>query len=313
MQNVENERSLKNPKNETLIRTVKPFRVCRILSEAKIIKRNIIVIRTSSEHTFFIPSTVGSFGGGQSITVIGSGITEETIVWLCSDQCGFTSLTDEHGEQRLICKTPPKDRSRNCKIKLENNGEFSGNVVEYTYDSVEATPVVNSISPNRGQVVGGTEITISGSGFEGHVTVMIGENVCEVTSVSFDEIICITSRAEKSQVLPVSVTVEKFGKQQEYIEFWYVNQWSSPRTWGCDKKEGCVNMPTDGDITEIPEGIDLLLDESTPLLHVLIVNGGKLIFDRELKCTKYIILPLFFTILPSKTCSNGTKQSHKSP
>ena len=40
-------------------------------------------------------------------------------------------------------------------------------------------------------------------------------------------------------------------------------------------------MPGEGDIIEIAAGIDLLLDESTPLLHVLIINGGKLIFDRE--------------------------------
>ena len=229
-----------------------------------------------------ISPTIGSFGGGQTITITGSGFTEETIVHICSDTCSFVSLTDSNGEQKLLCKTPSKDRSRNCKIKLENNGEFSKNAIEYSYDAIEATPVVNSITPNRGQVVGGTEVTISGSGFEGQVTVMIGDHSCEVTSVTSDEVICVTSKTETSQVLPVTVTVEKFGKQQEYLEFWYVNQWSSPRTWGCDQGEDCDKMPSDGDIIEIPEGIDLLLDESTPLLNVLIVNGGKLIFDREL-------------------------------
>ena len=57
---------------------------------------------------------------------------------------------------------------------------------------------------------------------------------------------------------------------------------SSPRSWGCLENEDCsANMPSEDDIIEIPEGIELLLDQSTPLLTALIVNGGKLIFDKE--------------------------------
>ncbi len=66
------------------------------------------------------------------------------------------------------------------------------------------------------------------------------------------------------------------------MQYWYVNEWSNPASWGCMPDQDLAEcMPQDGEIVEIMDGSDLLLDVSTPLLLVLIVNGGTLHFDRE--------------------------------
>lgn len=54
---------------------------------------------------------------------------------------------------------------------------------------------VNNLSPNRGSVLGGSELVIGGSGFSispGRISVRIGEVHCEVTSSSHSEISCTT-------------------------------------------------------------------------------------------------------------------------
>ena len=61
-------------------------------------------------------------------------------------------------------------------------------------------------------------------------------------------------------------------------EFWYVDRWSSPYTWGCTD-DSC--KPKAGEIIVIPEGQVILLDETTPILAVLIIDGGKMIWDRK--------------------------------
>jgi hypothetical protein len=141
---------------------------------------------------------------------------------------------------------------------------------------------IHAIRPDRGQVSGGTEITIVGFGFEESVSVFVGDYPCNIKSVTENEIICVTTKSDSSKVVLVKVNNSKMGKQQKIFQFWYVNRWSSPRSWGCLEDEDCsANMPSEDDIIEIPEGIELLLDQSTPLLTALIVNGGKLIFDKE--------------------------------
>jgi hypothetical protein len=60
--------------------------------------------------------------------------------------------------------------------------------------------------------------------------------------------------------------------------FWYIDRWSSPFTWGC-ADETC--KPMAGDIIVIPKGQVILLDESTPILAVLIIDGGTVIWDRK--------------------------------
>lgn len=53
-------------------------------------------------------------------------------------------------------------------------------------------------------------------------------------------------------------------------KFRYVMRWSDVRTWGTDLP------PIDDDLVYVPAGMHLLVDQSTPLLNGIIVQGGTL-------------------------------------
>ena len=61
-------------------------------------------------------------------------------------------------------------------------------------------------------------------------------------------------------------------------QFWYIDKWSSSYTWGC-VDDTC--KPVAGDIVHIKSGQVILLDESTPVLKLLLIDGGKMIWARK--------------------------------
>ena len=62
---------------------------------------------------------------------------------------------------------------------------------------------------------------------------------------------------------------------QDNAEFHYVDVWSSKFTWGGREP------PVAGDFVVIPKSQTILLDTSTPVIKMILINGGKLIFDEK--------------------------------
>lgn len=61
---------------------------------------------------------------------------------------------------------------------------------------IDSLAIVTSITPTEGSIMGGTELSIKGSGFDataGHTTVKIGANLCTVVRVTASEVVCRTS------------------------------------------------------------------------------------------------------------------------
>lgn len=61
---------------------------------------------------------------------------------------------------------------------------------------IDSLAVVSSITPTEGSIMGGTELSIKGSGFDptaGHTTVKIGTNFCTIVQVTSSEVVCSTS------------------------------------------------------------------------------------------------------------------------
>ena len=57
--------------------------------------------------------------------------------------------------------------------------------------------------------------------------------------------------------------------------FYYVMRWSDPTTWGVD------SLPNDGDLVHVPEGRVLFVDQSTPDLLGIVVEGMIIFTDEE--------------------------------
>ena len=78
-------------------------------------------------------------------------------------------------------------------------------------------------------------------------------------------------------------------------------QWSSQFTWGhCPEDEpDCETRPVKGDIVVILKGQVILLDESSPVLAVLIVDGGRVIWEL-MEFTYNPNMLLLLTMVPSR-------------
>ena len=164
--------------------------------------------------------------------------------------------------------------------------------------SLSATPLVTDITPNQGSSLGGTAVTISGSGFTdaAHTTVAFSSYPCIVSSVSSTSIVCTTT--ERSFIGPsptgrqVLVTVNNGTVGNAILAadttlntsplvqvpilpyFRYLDRWSQLNTWANNEP------PVYNDTVIIPEGQTILMDMSPPLIFVLLVQGV-LVWDRQ--------------------------------
>ncbi|KAK3587658.1 hypothetical protein CHS0354_042441 [Potamilus streckersoni] len=230
-----------------------------------------------------ISPNIGGIAGGQTVTISGQGFDyNATSVTICGKVCDAIS-TAAQSSTRFICLTPLSSitgGAQSCNVTAS-----SGNLVVtlsngYIYDT-SLTPSILTVSPARGGTAGGTNVTISGSGFgttTGAVSVTIDGSTCTVSSVTNTVIICVTSAHSGSIKTKVRVEVSGNGiakQQDESQTFYYVDRWSSPYSWGGGP------LPAAGEMVIISKGQTILLDTDTPVLSMLLIQGGQLIFDNE--------------------------------
>ena len=141
------------------------------------------------------------------------------------------------------------------------------------------TPKVSGVSPDKGGTGGGTEITITGTGFTAGATASIGGSPCIVSSTTgTTEIVCITEPHVGSGEFPVLVKLSggnSIAETPGSDSFQYVDRWSSVWTWGGGP------VPQEGEFIVLEKGQNIVLDVSTPRLSFLLLNGGNLIWDKE--------------------------------
>ncbi|CAH1226877.1 PKHD1L1 [Branchiostoma lanceolatum] len=231
----------------------------------------------------------GSFGGGQELTVTGAGFDPEvTEVTVCNRAC---VLKGQPVPSSLTCEVPSNPDSsqstKACPVRVSVNSEADEEASGFTYRS-DRTPRVTGVSPVRGGTAGGTTVTITGTGFRPTENVVtIAGSACIIQSESTVQIVCVTEAHNGTAKSKVRVEVGDQGVAlQDAADFWYIDVWSSPYTWGGGP------LPEAGDLVAVPKGMTLLLDVTTPVLKVLLIQGGELIFDEkdiELKAENILI------------------------
>lgn len=146
----------------------------------------------------------------------------------------------------------------------------------FTYSQL-LTPLVTAISPNNGSALGGTVVSLTGSGFgstASGVAVVLNGVACAVTAVSSTVITCTTGARDSIRALSVSVTVPDSGLAlvPSTVSFRYLDRWSSLTTWSGNEP------PVSGDTVIVPDGQAILVDVSPPRLFLVYV-AGLLVFD----------------------------------
>ena len=237
----------------------------------------------------------GSFGGGQTVTIVGDGLNSPSAsVTICGQAC--QSITAVSNTQ-LTCLTPPATPSSSnqaCTLTVSVGG-LSQNAA-FTYQS-SLTANVASISPLRGGTGGGTLLTITGTNFpwvwthlenewwilktvflfrtvNSAVTVSIAGVPCTVQSSSATTITCATGPFVGTTVqAAVLVNLVNVGNAIGSAQFQYIDLWSSPWTWGGN------SPPEAGTIVSIDSGKTVYFDTTTPILKALVIDNATLIFD----------------------------------
>ncbi|XP_036421459.1 fibrocystin-L-like [Colossoma macropomum] len=218
----------------------------------------------------------GSYAGGAVVAVQGTGFDPySSKVLICSKECSVRRNVSS--STTLYCEVPPNNGTQAeqaCTVMVLNTYASANNTNGYTYKS-SLTPIITDVSPRRGGTAGGTVLTITGSGFSGgNVTVTIAGSVCDVRSVNETQVICVTNAQPRSQMAKVRVQVGDRGiARMDRADFFYIDVWSSRYTWGGE------SPPEKGTFAVITKGQTILLDVSTPVLKMLLIQGGKLIFD----------------------------------
>ncbi|XP_004431348.1 PREDICTED: fibrocystin-L [Ceratotherium simum simum] len=220
----------------------------------------------------------GSFGGGQTMTVTGTGFNpQNSIILVCGSECVVDRLKSD--STTLFCKIPPNNGTgpeQACEVSVVNGKDLSQSVAPFTY-MVPLTPLISEISPKRGSTAGATRLTVMGSGFSENmqdVLVTIAEAKCDVEYSNKTCIICMTNTHTPSGWAPVRVNIRSIGMAKlDNADFLYVDAWSSNFSW-----EG-GSPPEEGSLVVITKGQTILLDQNTPILKMLLIQGGTLIFD----------------------------------
>ncbi|XP_073714529.1 fibrocystin-L [Misgurnus anguillicaudatus] len=225
--------------------------------------------------TAVIPNE-GSYAGGAVVEIQGSGFDpNSTRVLICNRECNVNVQIST--STQLYCEVPYNNGNETdqvCEVVVMNGNNRVNLTIGYTYRS-SLTPVISDVTPRRGGTAGGTRLTITGSGFSAsEVTVTIAGSVCDVESTNGTQIICVTNAQPKSQETKVRVLMGNKGiARMDHADFFYIDVWSSRYTWGG------LSPPEKGTFAVITAGQTILLDTSTPVLKMLLIQGGRLIFD----------------------------------
>uniref|UniRef100_W5M5C1 PKHD1 like 1 n=1 Tax=Lepisosteus oculatus TaxID=7918 RepID=W5M5C1_LEPOC len=220
----------------------------------------------------------GSYGGGSILTVQGSGFDPaHSRVLICNKDCEI--LRQNSTFSSLYCEVPPNNGTgaqQDCPVVVLNSNKAVNISNGFSYKT-SLTPVITGVSPRRGGTAGGTRLTITGSNFSSNssdIKVTIAQSPCDVQSANSTCIICVTNSQPSSQMAKVKVGIGNNGiAKLDNADFFYIDVWSSKYTWGG------LSPPEEGTFAVITKGQTILLDTSTPVLKMLLIQGGMLVFD----------------------------------
>jgi IPT/TIG domain len=143
------------------------------------------------------------------------------------------------------------DSSYTCQAQIFINGSLAKNLTgSITYQDA-LTPLLTSISPRFGSVVGGENVTFTGENFSSNVgdySILIDNRVCTVLSANSTQIVCLTGKRPGLYATPtLEIYINGMGRvATQGMTFRYVNYWSEPLTWGGEF------APIEGDLVYIP-------------------------------------------------------------
>jgi hypothetical protein len=145
----------------------------------------------ADQFTFIAPPTVtgvspnsGPLAGGDWVTVNGTHLATTTKVSIGDNQTSFNVISDES----LSVYIPAGESPETVGISVTTIGGTSAatSADQYTYLPPPPPPTVTGVSPSSGTALGGTTVTITGTGFTNAVYVSFGGYAAQSFTVNSD-------------------------------------------------------------------------------------------------------------------------------
>jgi hypothetical protein len=193
-------------------------------------------------------------------------------------------------------------------------------VVQSSIDFVhrlENTPIIDGLSISRGSTAGGTvlkiDTTFKSSSIltQSQVEVYIFNVPCDVQEVTSTFVQCKTGYHGDTNITHqgtynVEVRVRGLGRalpsKKGAARYRYADFWSSLTTWGGKLP------PVEGDLVHIPKGKTVILDISTPLFAVVVVEGTLEFDDSDPTGDSYIELNARYITVVGGTLQIGSEE-----
>ena len=248
----------------------------------------------------FSPQSSGN-GGGVTVTIDGIGFPASSSdalagglrVLICSIPCvvaqsSLSQITCTLGPNSVAS---PQTTNMNCPLMVSYGAQTSNSSSQFSFVGA-LTPVLYSISPSVGGTAGGTMVTIMGEGLlppdglttsSSDIVVTIDGSVCQWFEGGLvptnSSILCRTS-AHLGTTGNASVTVLVRDKGQTVygsgpVLYKYYDRWSSKFTWGG------ASPPREGESVYIQAGQTVVLDTSTPVLNLILIEGFLIFEDSQ--------------------------------
>ncbi|MEO8541366.1 MAG: IPT/TIG domain-containing protein [bacterium] len=144
----------------------------------------------------------GVIGGGTSVTIAGSGFTGATGVTFGGAAGSGLVVTNDNS----ITVTSPAHAAGLVDVLVSNPVATSANTAADNFRYGTTTPSVVSLTPTTGPIVGGTVVTVTGTGFTGATGVTFGGTAGTALTITSDTSLTVTSPGHLAGVADVIVT-----------------------------------------------------------------------------------------------------------
>lgn len=167
----------------------------------------------------------GSTGGGTVVSITGKGFQAGAAVTFGSSRS--TAVTVASSSQ-INAMSPPESSGTVPITVTDPNAQSASLPSGFTYTS---GPVVSSISPNSGPVMGGTTVKILGSGFQSGASVTFGGTAS--TSVTLVSSTVIQAVAPASSAGTISIGVTNADSQSATLASAFTYFHTVTLSWSC--------------------------------------------------------------------------------
>lgn len=159
-----------------------------------------VIIAAATPVISSLSPTSGDTAGGTSITIVGVGFTGATSVLFGTAAAVVTSLTDTS-----IAVTAPTGLPGATRVTVTTPAGTSG-PSSFTFIAPVPVPTLSGLAPSAGPIAGGTQVTVTGTGFTDSSSVSIGGTPATNVVVTSPTSLTVTVPAHSAGPVTVAVT-----------------------------------------------------------------------------------------------------------